>query len=342
MWCYIVKLTIRSGGLLSSIQDLGRSGWQHFGIGPGGAIDARALQVANLLVGNEAGEAGIEMTVRGAEVNCDEDALVAVCGGEFSVRVDGQPVPMWRPLWVARGATIHVGYAQQGSRAYLAVSGTWRIPLLLGSKSTNLYAGFGGLSGYALRAGDEVEIGPKTLLAERFARNLARSASAGNVTWPSWQVSRAMYGKSVSERVIRVLPGPDSPFMTSEARQRLYNQVYLVTPAANRLGIQLQSAPIDMVESTEPVSKPVVTGALQRLHSGQLTVLLADRQTTGGYPVIGVVAAIDLAQLAQVRPGETLRFVPITHERSLALRAQSQRALRQLQVALWKRLEERR
>ncbi|WDL96889.1 biotin-dependent carboxyltransferase family protein [Alicyclobacillus sp. ALC3] len=336
-----MKLTIQSGGLLSSIQDLGRSGWQHFGVGPGGAVDARALQVANLLVGNEAGEAGIEMTVRGVDVVCDEDALVAVCGGDFSVRVDGQPVPMWRPLWVPRGATIHVGYAQQGSRAYLAVSGTWQIPLVLGSKSTNLYAGFGGLSGCALRAGDEVEIGPKPDLAERFARSLASSASSGNVTWPSWQVSRAVYETASSERLIRLLPGPDSPLMTSEARERLYNQVYLVTPAANRMGIQLQSAPIDLVDSAEPVSKPVVTGALQRLHSGQLTVLQADRQTTGGYPVIGVVAAIDLAQLAQVRPGETIRFIPITHEQSLALRALSQRALQQLQVALAQRLQGR-
>lgn len=297
-------------------------------------MDAHALQVANMLVGNPASEAAIEMTIRGVEVDFDEDTVVAVCGGKFSVHVDGKLLPMWRPVWVQKGAVVHVGYAGGGCRAYLAVSGTWHIRETLGSKSTNLYAGFGGVAGRALEAGDTIEISHQSKKMPVLHRSACSQHPASRATWPNWHVASSMQSGAGTECVIRVVPGPDFSLLTEDAQTRMYAQSYTVTTAADRMGIQLQSDSLGLCRSEETLSKPVVTGALQRLHSGQLTVLMVDRQTTGGYPVVGVAAGCDLSQLAQVRPGTTIRLQQITHQESLSLRTAAKCALQRLRFAI--------
>ena len=303
------RIHVIKPGRLTTVQDLGRTGSQRYGVTTGGAADAGALRLANLLVGNPEGAAGLEITLAGPSLHFAEEALVAIGGGEFEVTVEGQRLPMWRPVWLKAGAELVLGEARTGVRAYLAVAGGFAVPRVLGGRGTYLAAGFGGFEGRALRAGDVLKVGPASLWARRLA-----AALAGEQPWNSvrWEVGAAARPRYSAAPVVRVVRGPQWDWFGGEARERFWSGRFTVTPRSNRMGLRLAGAALDLETPREMVSEGVVVGAVQVPPDGQPIVLLADGQTIGGYPKIAVVATSDLPLLAQLRPDDTIGFQDVS------------------------------
>jgi biotin-dependent carboxylase-like uncharacterized protein len=270
-------------GLAATIQDGGRVGWAHLGVPRSGALDEPALRRANRRVGNPAGAAGIEITLRGIRLRFTEPAVVAVSGAPAPVEVDGVPVTFATAVEVAAGQVVAVGPARAGIRTYLAVAGGIDVPAVLGSRSTDSLSGLGPpplVAGCTLGIGSER--GP-------VAEEPEPSEPSGDVT-------------------VRIRFGPRDDWFTAAARAAVLGSAYQVTALSNRVGARLAGPNLTRANLGEMPSEPVVLGAVQVLPDGQPLIFLADHPTTGGYPVIGVVSAPDLARIAQLRPGGTVRF----------------------------------
>jgi len=292
-------LTVLEGGLLTTVQDLGRWGYQRYGVPVAGAMDACALQAANRLVGNEPGEAALEITVAGPTLQASDNCLVAVTGGDLGPRVNGRPLPMWLAVFVRRGSVIDFAGRRSGARAYLAVAGGIAVPPVLGSRATYLSGGFGGYQGRALRAGDVLPLGhaPADLLA-----------LAGQGLPPE---ARPVYAEAPT---VHAIPGPQDDYFTTEALATFFASEYVVSATADRMGYRLQGPRLAHRGPAEIISTGMVTGAVQVPADGQPIVLMADHQTSGGYPVIATVVSADIPLLAQCLPGSRLRFAPTTVE----------------------------
>ena len=315
------RIQVSMPGLLTTVQDLGRPGWQRYGVTPGGAVDAHALRLANLLVGNTEGAAGLEVTLAGPTLRIAEEALIAVCGADFETTIEDRPVPAWRPVWVKAGAELLIGAARSGCRCYLAVAGGIAVPRLLGGRGTHLAAGFGGLEGRALRPGDTLKVGPPSVWAKRLARSLAGSVGGGDpLAAARWEVSGEARPAYSPSPMVRVMSGPQWDWFSLGERTRFLGERFTVTPRSDRMGLRL-AAPAGAAPagpalaeggSREMISEGVATGTVQVPPDGQPIVLLADRQTIGGYPKIATVASVDLPLLAQLRPGDTVEFHEVT------------------------------
>lgn len=334
-----MKVRVHDGGFQTTVQDSGRKGWQRYGVVVGGAMDTVAFQTANLLVGNPPQEAVLEMALRGVELSFERDALVALCGADFHFTVDGAACPQWRPVFVRPGSTLKVGYAVKGLRGYLSIAGHWDIPLTMGSKSTYVYGGFGGIAGRALQSGDTFDVfGPacseQNGVGQTCLRQLREQAGAKAATWPQWSAGPAIRTARSAVPRIRVLTGPDFSRLDRVAQHDLFTERFTVTPVSNRMGIRLEGKPLSVQFDRESVSKPMTFGTLQRTHDGQLTVLMADGETTGGYPAVGVVASVDLPLLAQARPGSSVSFQPLSLRQAVALRNRQLAAQRTLETAV--------
>lgn len=297
-------LHVVAGGLLTTVQDCGRYGLQAFGVPVSGAMDTYALQWANKLVGNDRSLAGLEMTMQGPVLLADAPLLVAVTGGEFALTANGTPVPQWEAFTLMPGDRLTCGAAVRGTRAYLAVAGGIAVPTVMGSRSTFLRGQIGGLGGRALRAGDSLTIGEcedRTLLAGSFvARTLIPPAPAA--------VTR-----------VRVMLGPQDEFFTQDTLLQLARGVYEVTRESDRMAYRLQGQPLTRHVIGDTVSDGIAPGSIQVPPSGQPMVMLADRQTTGGYPKIATVIGADLPLLGQMGPGDRLQFEVVSYEQALSL-----------------------
>ncbi len=289
-------LEIIEPGLLSTVQDGGRGGWARYGIPASGPLDAAAFSAANALVGNAPGAAGLELTWSGPALRFGRDALVAVCGATFDLWVGQLAVPTWHSLFVRTGQIMRFGARRSGARAYLAVDGGLALPPVLGSQATYLPGGLGGMEGRALRAGDVLPLGAG--LREPYAR-------AGEM-WP-WAQRPAYTGAPV----LRAALGPQADYFTQAGLETFLNTPYTLTLAADRMGARLQGAAIAHAGATGIVSDGVTPGCIQVPPDGQPIVMLADHQTTGGYPKIAVVIRADLPLLAQCMPGDVVRFAAI-------------------------------
>jgi antagonist of KipI len=331
------RIQVVKPGMLTTVQDLGRPGWQRYGVTPGGAVDARALRLANLLVGNAEGAAGLEITLAGPTLRMAEEALIALCGADFDAMVEGRAVPAWRPVWIKAGAELVFGAARSGCRGYLAVAGGIAVPRLLGGRGTHLAAGFGGLDGRALRTGDTLKVGPASRWAKLLAQSLAGlAAGVEGLTAARWEVAAEARSPYAPSPVVRVMRGPQWDGFSPEARVRFLNERFTVTPRSDRMGLRL-AAPAGSALAgpalagggvREMISEGVATGAVQVPPDGQPIVLLADRQTIGGYPKIATVASVDLPLLAQLRSDDTVGFreVSVGEAQELWLAAKRQLA----------------
>ncbi|MFB7127965.1 biotin-dependent carboxyltransferase family protein [Kitasatospora sp. NPDC056273] len=282
------ELVVERPGPLTTVQDLGRRGVAHLGVPRAGALDEPALRAANRLVGNEPGAAGLETTLGGVALRAVAAALVAVTGAPSPVRVDGRPAAWGAPVLVPAGALLEVGAATAGVRGYLAVAGGIDVPPVLGSRSTDLLAGLGPAP---LAAGDRLPVG----------------------TPPPYRARPELVPLPAppAELVLRLRLGPRADWFTPEAVARLGRDRYLVSPTGNRVGLRTEGPPVARARDGELPSEGMVLGAVQIPPDGRPVVFLADHPTTGGYPVIGVVPAADLAAAAQARPGTPVRFVPL-------------------------------
>ncbi|MBN2394478.1 MAG: biotin-dependent carboxyltransferase family protein [Anaerolineae bacterium] len=290
-------LEVLEPGLLTTVQDAGRRGWARYGVPPSGPLDAAAFTAVNTLVGNPPGAAALEITLSGPTLRVSRECLIAVCGATFDLWVGTLSVPTCHAVYVRAGRIITFGMRRSGARAYLAISGGIVLPPFLGSQATYLPGRFGGMEGRALRAGDRLPLGSAA------ARDLVRGA--GRV-WP--EDRRPPY---TPHPTLRVVLGPQDDYFTAEGLATFLNSVYQITPEADRMGVRLQGPPIAHRGSTGIVSDGVVTGSVQVLPDGQPIVMLADHQTTGGYPKIATVVRSDLPLLAQCLPGDQIRFAAV-------------------------------
>ena len=286
-------LEVLAGGALTTVQDGGRHGWARYGIPPSGPADSVALRAANLLVGNAPEAAGLEITLAGPTLRALRPLTLALCGALFEVwRNEQEPVPFYQSFTLRTGEVLRFAARRSGLRAYLALRGGLALPPFLGSQSTYLPGGFGGLAGRALRAGDVLPVFPAVPLSE-------------TRLWPSQ--ARPAYS---SAPCLRVIPGPQVEAFSAAGLETFYHHSYQVSPQSDRMGVRLQGPAIAHAGKAEIISDGVVMGSVQVPPDGQPIVMLADHQTTGGYPKIATVIRADLPLLAQVLPGQWVRFTP--------------------------------
>ncbi|SDX58814.1 5-oxoprolinase subunit C family protein [Hymenobacter psychrophilus] len=330
-----MSLHLLRPGLLTTIQDTGRPGYRRAGVALSGALDARALRVANLLVGNAPGAAALEITLLGPTIRFSTDHLLALCGANLSATLNGQPLPLNRAVAVRAGTELSFGRPQAGSRAYLAVAGGLAAPLVLGSRATYLTAGIGGLEGRALRADDVLAVAAAAPAAIRLGQQLlAHSPELPGVAAP-WFADPALTPRPKAAPVLRAVRGPEYGQFTAASQGAFWAEEFQVTPASNRMGSRLAGpALLRAADAPELLSAAVTFGTVQVPPGGQPIVLLADHQTTGGYPRLALIAAADWSRLAQVPPGGTLRFQEISLPEAQQLYLAQEDQLRQLERAV--------
>lgn len=310
----MTALLVRACGPMTSIQDAGRFGWQRYGVSSSGAMDRLALAVANALVGNAPGAGALEFMLMGGTFEAEGGtARVAVAGAPCAVTLDGQPVAPTSSITLKPGQVLTVGPAQSGVYAYLAVAGGLALASQLGSLSLQPRAGIGGIGGRALQAGDRLPL----LLAEA----------------PAGQELALDPVPIEPEALLRVVLGPQDDYFTKAGLETFFASAYLVSREADRMGYRLTGPKIEHARGFNIVSDGIVAGSVQVPGSGEPIVMMADRQTTGGYPKLATVLSADLRIVAQRRAGEAIRFAVVSIEEANAIARQRADFIRLLPAA---------
>jgi antagonist of KipI len=326
-----MNLKIIKAGIQDTIQDLGRHGYQWLGINPGGAMDRFSAQVVNILVGNNPTDAVVEMHFPAAAFLFETDTMIAIGGANFSPTVNGEAIPLWQPLIINQNSVLQFELLQTGARCYLAIQRGLKIAPWLNSYSTNLKAAAGGFQGKALQKGDTIDYQKQNdLPALLMDKELFILPWAADINWePSPENDR-----------IAVIPGNEWDWMEMDSQDNFLKQAFLIQQASDRMGYRLSGPELVSMNKTELVSTAVNFGTVQLLPDGQLIVLMADHQTTGGYPRIAHVITAHLSKLAQYRPGEKINFYLTDISTAEKLWLLQQQHLLQLQNACKFRLEE--
>jgi KipI family sensor histidine kinase inhibitor len=302
-------VTVLRPGLFTTVQDSGRWGHQSSGVPVSGAMDTVSHRLANALVGNARDAATLEVTLAGPELRFDSDTTVAIAGANLGADRDGTAVPLNVPVRLPKGSTLRFGDRRAGTRAYVAFDGGVVVPPVLGSRATHALTGLGGLRGRALAAGDRLALGGSVDAPVRRRIDAGPAAESGGVR-------------------VRVLRGPQDDFFPEEAFEVLQGRRFSVTPQSDRMGYRLSGARIPRVPDREMISDATIVGAIQVPASGEPILLMADRQTTGGYPQMATVITADLRLAAQLAPGDWIEFRICSRSEALtALVAQEGRLL---------------
>ncbi|MDP4086928.1 MAG: biotin-dependent carboxyltransferase family protein [Bacillota bacterium] len=290
-------------GFLTSVQDLGRYGFQRYGVVASGSMDSFAHRVANLIVGNNENMPTLEMTIKGAVIEFDVDALFSICGGDLGPEINGNPVPSWRPIFAKKGTILQFKGYKEGCRTYLGIAGGFEIPKVMGSYSTYLRAGIGGYMGRALKEGDVLQRFVPSELSKKIASSIAKN---------KWGVSSNLLSFYQTNHLVRFVRGNEYHLFTKESQTKFENEHFVISPNSDRMGYRLEGTKLNLIRPFEMISEAVTFGTIQVPSDGNPIILLADRQTTGGYPKIAQIANVDLPILAQSKPGDKIRFMPIT------------------------------
>jgi biotin-dependent carboxylase-like uncharacterized protein len=307
-------LTVERSGGLTTIQDAGRHGHRTIGVGIAGAMDDLAFELASRLVGNRRGEALIEIALCPVRVRFDRATTIALAGAQVDAAIGNMPLQSGWRTQVRTGEVLHILSVRSGMRVYLAIAGGIEVPAVLGSRSTDLKAGFGGIEGRRLRDGDRLAFGRSDL-------DHAAVPRVG-VALPRW------------EHCLRVLPGPELIQFTLASRADLWRGAWTLTPESDRMGLHLRGPALQRTVETSLPSHAVMPGVIQCPPSGQPIILAADAQTTGGYPRVGVVIRADLWKLAQWRPGTAARLVPVSATEALDAWRRRRRFLERIESGL--------
>jgi antagonist of KipI len=290
-------LRVVKPGMLTTVQDLGRRGYQALGVPVAGPMDWYSHRLANRLVGNDPTAAALEITMFGPELIAEGEIMCAVAGGEFDVTTDGRPQPLNMPFTLGSGSRLRIGSSPVGARAALAIRGGIDVVPTLGSRSTHLVSKMGPLGGQALQAGDRLPVGAPSPRLRFFTPSPLPIARGG--------------------ATIRIVAGAHRDRFTNAAWQVLVSSTFTVTPQSNRMGYRLEGPALEHVRGADILSEATPIGAMQVPSSGQLILLMADRQTTGGYTTIANVVTADLPVAGQLAPGDRIRFEPCTHQQAL-------------------------
>jgi antagonist of KipI len=328
-----VSILVVRPGALTTVQDLGRFGYQRFGVVAGGVMDEWSHRAANLLLGNDENEASLEITLMGPSLVFGETSLIAICGADLSPRVGDQALPMGRPILLKAGSRVDFAARRTGCRAYLAVRGGYKVPPVMHSKSTYVRGGFGGFHGRALRKGDELE----TLAVDAEShfpqlRRLLRTVDAAFAA-PSSSLMPLLGDTMGGSQVVRTIAGQQWDQFSSESKTAFTTSAFRITPNSDRMGFRLQGATLRLRKPIEMISEGVTFGTVQVPPDGDPIVLMADRQATGGYPKIANVASVDLAVLAQLMPSQNVRFAVVSLEEAQRLYLQREHDLRRISRA---------
>jgi antagonist of KipI len=306
------------GGMLTTIQDSGRWGYQSRGVPVAGPMDPLSHRLANALVGNDRGAATLEVTLLGPELEFEDERVVAVTGADFEILLDGKPALAGAPFMVSAESHLRFGQRRRGARAYLAIRGGVAVPPVLGSRATHLISAMGGVRGRALKAGDRFPLGVADVM-----RPTAAPLEDRLVPLPA------------SPARLRVLPGPQADAFAADAFNALQSAPYTVGQQSDRMGFRLEGPPLAHARGADIISDATPLGVLQVPASGQPILLMADRQTTGGYPKIATVISADLAVAGQLGPGDTIVFSVCSPREAMAALIAQERALMALES--WRR-----
>ena len=295
-----MKVIVARSGFLTSVQDVGRTGFREFGVSAGGALDPFALRVANLLVGNDEAAAGLEITFGGLQLHFQEERIVAWCGGEFDVRVGSTALPVGHAALVPAGDELKFGRSEIGCRAWLTISGGINVPIVLSSRSTDLRANFGGFNGRALRDGDVLPLVQKP-----------RSTPAATGI-SSWAAPHDWVSPAKHEPTLRFIRGVDWNRFSAATLQHFINELFAVSSDSDRMGVRIDGPELKREDNVDLISEAVAPGTIQVPPSGKPILLLGDCQTIGGYPKIAHVITVDLGIAAQLRAGDRVRFSEVS------------------------------
>jgi len=296
-------------GLLTTVQDLGRWGWQSRGVSVAGPMDPFAHRLANAIVGNARDRALLEITLIGPEIEFDDERVVAVAGARFELTLDGQPVAAEFPFSVRRGSRLRFGRRLAGARAYLSIQGGISVPPTLGSRSTHLGSRIGGVGGRALAAGDRLPLGESGSSRPHQAKSPGRRELPGG------------------HARVRVLSGPDTQRFHSSALDRLQSAPYRIGRDSDRMGFRLEGPSIDHLLGADIISDVTPLGVLQVPASGQPMLLMADRQTTGGYARLATVISADIGLAGQLAPGDSISFAVCSRREAMGALIAEERLL---------------
>ena len=295
-------LRILQPGLLTTVQDRGRFGHQRVGMSPAGAMDLRAMRLANLLVGNDRDEAVLELTMLGPKVQFTQTNVFAVTGADMGASLDGAPVPWGQAVSAPAGSVLQFGPARSGCRGYLAVAGGFDVPVLYGSKSTLLRSALGGFQGRKLQSGDELPFSaPRPEVDNQALRRLP----------PQPAFSR--------EITVRVIPGPQEDSFSQAGLDTFYHSAFAVTDKSDRMGCRLSGPKVEHSGDPNIISDGIPLGAVQVPGSGEPMIMMSEHQGSGGYTKIATVISVDIPLVAQCPPGSTIRFQAVTVEEAQRL-----------------------
>jgi biotin-dependent carboxylase-like uncharacterized protein len=288
-------IRILKGGIMTTVQDLGRTGYQSQGFSVAGVMDVRSFKIANLLLDNPENEAVLEFTLIGPVLEFTSATIIAITGGDFQPTVNGEPVPMYTALYINKGDILKFGSARTGSRGYVAFSSYLDIPVVMGSRCTNMKSSLGGFKGRKLQAGDYVSFRIKRRYLPFF---LSRKLDLNEF--------------DQMEAELRVVMGPQDDLFTKQGIKTFLNSEYTVTSDFDRMGCRLEGPFIASKGGSDIISDGIAFGAIQVPAHGKPIILLSDRQTTGGYAKIATVASVDIPKLVQRKIDDKIHFRAIT------------------------------
>jgi antagonist of KipI len=314
-----MSILIQKSGVLSTIQDLGRTGFRRFGINPNGAMDKAAVRLINILLGNDDAEAVLEMHFPAPVLRFEEPAIVALGGADFGATLNDEPFENWRPVSVRKNQTLKFTRKIFGNRVYLAVKGNFEIGEWLGSRSTNLAAGIGGFDGSSLTKGD---------------RLFFKQQTNGSSQTANYKISKNLIPQYSAHPAARVVAGAEFERLTALSERDFLKRDFTISQNSNRMGFRLTGEPLYLIDKIELASSAVDFGTIQLLPDGQMIILMADHQTSGGYPRIAHVVSTDLPILAQLGAGDRINFQMISLHKAEQLTHEFERDLNLLRISV--------
>lgn len=323
-----MKVTVERAGFLNTVQDLGRVGAREHGVSIGGALDPFALRIANALVGNADGAAGIEITLGPFKLRFDDERVIAWIGDGFDVQLGKRKLPAGHAALVRPLDQLTISASKGPARAWLAISGGIEVPVVLGSRSTDLRSGFGGLNGRALQDRDSLRLGRRSTTTQKIARALRDRRIGDWTVQPEWLHNRSTHV------LLRTLRGAEWSRFTAEAQTAFRRWTYSVARESDRMGIRLAGPSLKRSRDLEMLSEPVAPGTIQVPPDGKPILLLNDCQTIGGYPKIAHVISVDLSAAARLRPDDVVQFREVELEKAHALLVQREQDFERFRLGL--------
>ncbi|MGM9479347.1 biotin-dependent carboxyltransferase family protein [Pedobacter sp. GSP4] len=325
-----MEISIFKAGLLTTVQDLGRFNYRSDGVPLSGAMDLFSARLANIALNNADDLATIEFTYAAAEFIADTDILIAYAGDGATLVTNEIKLPQHRPIFLPKGSIVKLQNNNNGARTYLAVAGGWDIPNVLGSRSTYLTAGFGGYNGRALQTKDQLSN------IEKHVDNtlqIYNQLKGDKVNFTKWGISTRMLSTS-NRKTIRIIMGRESAWFDQKSITNLLSTPYKTGIDSNRMGINLEGQIMERNKKEELLSTAVIPGTIQVTGSGKMVLLMADCQTTGGYPRIAQVATVDLTLCAQLKPGDMIQFIEISQQASEKLYIERELEINAIKIAV--------